>query len=124
MSSLIPSGVGFQPEENDMSLPPLNERALIILDAERKRLGDTYQKCAEAFGPSISPSGARALDRINDAMEAIEREIATRTGTLAPQAATERLYAVAQKQPPVQLHLERRGGTKSDRPGANNHVVD
>lgn len=69
-----------QPEENEMSLPPLNERDLTILDEERKRLGDTYRKCAGVFGPNISPSGARALDRINDAMEAIEREISTRTG--------------------------------------------
>ncbi|WP_277983889.1 hypothetical protein [Sphingomonas faeni] len=63
-----------------MTLPPLDERDLTILDEERKRLGDTYKKCARAFGPNISPSGARALDRINDAMEAIEQEISTRTG--------------------------------------------
>lgn len=63
-----------------MSLPPLDKRALAVLEEERKRLQDTYQKCAELLGPNISPSGARALDRINDAVEAIEKEISTRTG--------------------------------------------
>ncbi len=58
-----------------MSLPPLDERASTVLRAERDRLKDTYNKCAEALGPVISPSGARALNRIDDAVEAIEKEL-------------------------------------------------
>lgn len=61
-----------------MALPRLDERSLDVLKEERKKLQETYDKCAKIFGPNISPSGARALDRINDAMEAIEKEIATR----------------------------------------------
>jgi hypothetical protein len=64
---------------HSMSMPPLDERSLAILIEERERLEGAYKKCAEAFGPHISPSGARALDRINDAMDAISKEIATRS---------------------------------------------
>lgn len=62
-----------------MSLPPLTERDLGVLVEERERLQDVYRKCAEVLGPYITPSGARALDRINDAVEAITKEIESRT---------------------------------------------
>ena len=63
-----------------MSLPPLDKRSLTILKVERRRLETTYTKCAGVLGPHISPSGAKALDRISDAMTAIDKEIATRGG--------------------------------------------
>lgn len=61
-----------------MSLPPLDERSLENLKAELGKLHDTYKECAKMLSPSISPHGARALDRINDAMDAIQKEIETR----------------------------------------------
>ncbi len=62
-----------------MNLPPLNERDAAILE-EKKRLEDVYKKCAEIFGsPNISPEGARALDRINEAIQAIGVELKNRS---------------------------------------------
>lgn len=61
-----------------MSLPPLDKRSITILTVEQGRLQETYDKCAAVLGPSISPSGARALDRINDALAAIAHELETR----------------------------------------------
>jgi hypothetical protein len=62
-----------------MTLPPLDERSVGVLRAEKKRLEEAYKKCAEILGPIVSPSGARALDRINDAVDAIEKELQTRS---------------------------------------------
>ncbi len=63
-----------------MALPPLDERALTVLKQERKRLEATYKNCAEIFGPNRSATAIEALERINDAMEAISKEIAARSG--------------------------------------------
>jgi hypothetical protein len=66
-------------KEKEMGLPPLDDRSIAVLQEELGRLEDTYENCAKIFGPNISPSGARALDRINDAREAIQKEISTRS---------------------------------------------
>jgi hypothetical protein len=65
--------------EAKMALPPLEQRSIDILQEELKKLQSTYTTCAEILSPIISPEGARALDRINDAMKAIQKEIKNRT---------------------------------------------
>ena len=70
-----------------MSLPPLSDRETNILQEQRKKLEHTYDECAKIFGAPISPNAARALDRINDAMEAIDKEIIER-GKLRPWVAS------------------------------------
>ena len=70
-----------------MPLPPLSERETIILQEQRRKLEHTYEECAKIFGAPISANAARALDRINDAMEAIDREISAR-GKLHPWVAS------------------------------------
>lgn len=64
---------------NSTGLPPLDQRSLDVLVEEAKRLAEAYKSCAGVLGTPISPNGARALDRINDAMEAIRKEIQDRT---------------------------------------------
>ena len=61
-----------------MPLPPLDERAIQCLQKELEHLQTTYKECAEIFSPNISPNGVKALDRINDAMNAISNEIRER----------------------------------------------
>jgi hypothetical protein len=63
-----------------MGLLPLSERDLGVLKEERDRLQDTYERCSEIFGPGAGPNAAKALDGINDAIEAIDAEIADRAG--------------------------------------------
>jgi len=61
-----------------MPLPPLSDRETIILQEQRKKLEHTYDECAKIFGALISPNAVRALDRINDAMDAIDKELSAR----------------------------------------------
>lgn len=61
-----------------MTLPPLSERATAVLEEELRRLGETYKSCAEVFAPNITPNAAKALDRVNDAMIAIQAELRDR----------------------------------------------
>lgn len=61
-----------------MALLPLDERALAVLKEERKRLEATYKNCAEIFGPNRSATATEALEGINDAIEAISKEIGAR----------------------------------------------
>ena len=58
-------------------LPTLDQRALDVLRQERKNLQHTYEECAKMFGPIICPNGALALEHINEAIEAISKEIDT-----------------------------------------------
>lgn len=62
-----------------MSLASLDERDLVVLKRERDNLQETYQCCAKVFGSGASPNAAEALDRINDAISAIDAEIADRS---------------------------------------------
>ncbi|ELQ9308670.1 hypothetical protein R3D73_001594 [Serratia marcescens] len=57
-----------------MTLLPIDERALPILQEERKRLQSTYDECSE-----IIP-GSPALDKITKAIDAIDEEISKRSG--------------------------------------------
>ncbi|MFC5357098.1 hypothetical protein [Azospirillum himalayense] len=61
-----------------MSLPPPDQRATTVLQKEVDNLKDTYKNCAEILGPNITPAGARALDRINDAILALSTELESR----------------------------------------------
>ena len=61
-----------------MPLPPLSERETNILREQRRKLEHSYDECAKIFGAPISPNAARALDRIHDAMEAIDKELKLR----------------------------------------------
>lgn len=61
-----------------MALLPLDERDTAILEQELKNLKDTYRKCSEILAPRMTPESIRALDRINDAMEAIREELMKR----------------------------------------------
>ncbi len=62
-----------------MSLPPISDRALAVLQEERERLQATHDNCAAVFGPSRNELQAAALARILDALEAITAEIDART---------------------------------------------
>lgn len=62
-----------------MSLSPISDRALIVLQKERERLQATHDNCAEIFGPNRNELQAAALSRILDAFEAITAEIDART---------------------------------------------
>ncbi|HDT2076668.1 TPA: hypothetical protein RCG84_002865 [Enterobacter roggenkampii] len=57
-----------------MTLLPIDERALPILQEERKRLQSTYDECSK-----IIP-GSPALDKITEAIDAIDAEISKRSG--------------------------------------------
>ncbi|MGY2735055.1 hypothetical protein [Sphingomonas sp. UYP23] len=63
-----------------MSLPPVSDRAIAVLQEERKRLQNTHDTCAAVFGPNRSEAQAAALARIIDAVQAIAAEIEARTG--------------------------------------------
>lgn len=61
-----------------MSLSPINDRALTVLQKERERLQDTHDNCAAIFAPNRNELQAAALARILDALEAITAEIDAR----------------------------------------------
>lgn len=62
-----------------MSLPPVSDRALAVLQDERQRLQKTHDNCAAVFGPNRSEVQSTALAQIIDALEAITAEIDART---------------------------------------------
>jgi len=59
---------------------PLNQRSLDDLIEELKKLKGVHQRCSEIFKDIPTEHTNRALERIREAIDAIEQEIARRIG--------------------------------------------
>lgn len=62
-----------------MSLPSLEDRELGVLKEELGRLEKVYKNCFEVLSKDLTDHGIRALDRINDAIEAVNAELQDRS---------------------------------------------
>jgi hypothetical protein len=67
--------------EQQMSMPPLEERATWVLAEETKRLRRLYAEIAKlAREKEMEPAFAEVLIELNDSIGAIEAELAGRDG--------------------------------------------
>lgn len=61
-----------------MALAPVNQRSSSNLMKELQNLVDCKKKCAEIFGEPLNKNGETALERIQDAIDAIKSELSSR----------------------------------------------
>jgi hypothetical protein len=62
-----------------MALRDKSQRSTDNLTEEVNRLRGVHDKCSEIFGPSPSDNATGALNKINEAIEGITREIESRS---------------------------------------------
>lgn len=63
-----------------MTMLPLSERNLAVLEEEIKRLEATHKECEKALGPNLTSNSAEALKKIKEAIGGLQEELKVRCG--------------------------------------------